>query len=119
MTIQLIQVNFSQCPLDCEFLEKTLSSIGHDLLFCKRYEKQIFDGYRKGICIHNESICPNCYRKGTYQKVDNACSIHEETWLCSWCKFRMCFDNIQIRIPMIFQLEESNLTTLPQPPEVE
>ena len=87
---------FTACPNDCQFLVRNGKEIG----YCKRYKSflQGNSGYpyawRKGKCIFDESICPECGRKETYHKIEGRCTVHPETWVCDVCGWKQCFDNL-------------------------
>jgi hypothetical protein len=83
------------CPLDCPFLMPENS-------YCKKYNKLLHKGqsgypvakgyyYRKGQCLRDENICPQCLYADCYHVAEIGCSIERhEKWHCDKCGWEFC-----------------------------
>ena len=83
------------CPLDCPFLEPERN-------YCKKYNRFLHSGmsgypvakayyFRKGQCISEENICPQCLYAGCYHIAEIGCSVEgHEKWRCDKCGWEFC-----------------------------
>lgn len=105
------KVIFSRCPKNCPYLsaqyqnyEKSGFSFTRILgAFCRRYGKKLSfvsnEAYRKNLCLHDEGICPQCYKKTWIRKEKSEILFmsrgNVDGYKCVSCKYHFDFEFVK------------------------